>query len=78
MYFKIINKLTPLLFTQYLILYYPPDSLRTNLPILVKPLKGSVKYFHPSVTGLLTAGTAPLRLFALHTPTKFKTLYYLP
>jgi hypothetical protein len=37
MYFKIINNLTPLPFSQYFKLYYPPESSRTILSILLKP-----------------------------------------
>jgi len=45
MYYKIINNLTPLPSSDYFKFYYPPASSRTNYPILVKPNKGSAKFF---------------------------------
>ena len=44
-YYKILNNLTPLTWEYYFNIYIPPCSSRTPLPILVKPTKGSAKFF---------------------------------
>jgi hypothetical protein len=46
MYYKIINNLTPLSCEQYFQFYTPPASSRTaSLTLLLKPIRGSAKYF---------------------------------
>jgi hypothetical protein len=52
--------------SQYFKFYYPPESSRTSLSILLKPAKGYVKFFS-SLTGPSIAGTALIRQFALQT-----------
>jgi hypothetical protein len=44
-YHKILNNLTPLAWDHYFNLFIPPPSSRTPLPILLKPTKGSTKFF---------------------------------
>jgi hypothetical protein len=47
-YYKILNNLTPLAWDDYFNLYIPPSS-RTSHPILLKPAKGSTKFFSSSI-----------------------------
>jgi hypothetical protein len=46
--YKILNNLTPLAWDHYFNFFIPPPSSRTPLPILLKPSKGSTKFFSSS------------------------------
>jgi hypothetical protein len=45
MYFKILNNLTSLSWSHHFTFYYPRSSSRSTFPVLLKPAKGSAKYF---------------------------------